>query len=339
MKRRLLAAIAAAMCGLLFQGDRAWAQYLDSSLFNHQYNGDTAPDANGYTHNAGAEATWMPVSDGDIMSYQGEIDLGGYWQSDDWPSGTSTVNNTNGWTIEFRAKIGTDAQEDTQFGVFNVFAKDVNGNNSQGRRASVAIYQEKTRVSSKSLDVDFNDNTDAFHVFRFGQAAGSSQMYMWRDGVQILANSVSQGGNDGSSLTAQLWFGDGTSGNGSTDLNPTVFLDYMRWDDTGLTAPDRLFGFEPGDLNADGVVDKDGDYNIIKANWLQPVTPSIATGDLNFDSIVDVFDFAIFKQEYLTANPGGSAADIPMPVPEPATLVLLAAALPVWFFARRRRSQ
>ena len=338
MKRRLLAAIAAAMCGLMFQGGRASAQLLDSSLFNHQYNGDTGPAAIGYTHNPGAEATWNPVSDGNVMSYQGAIAQGGYWQNDEWVAGPDPDTNGTGWTIEFRAKIGTDATEDSTFGVFNVFSKDVNGNNSQGRRASVTIYQNKTRVSSRALDVDANDNTDGFHVFRFGQSASSSNMLMWRDGVQIFSG-LSQSGNDSSSLTAQMWFGDGTSGNGSPDPNPTVFLDYMRWDNTGLRAPDRLFGFQPGDLNADGFVDKTGDYAIIKTNWLQTVTPSIAAGDLNFDSIVDVFDFAIFKAAYLAANPGGSAADIPLPVPEPSTLILLAAALPALFLLQRRRSK
>jgi hypothetical protein len=229
----------AVLAGLLFalHGSLASAVMLSSAFFNHQYNGDTAPDANGYTHNAGAEATWMPVSDGDIMSYQGEIDLGGYWQSDDWVAGPNPVDNAAGWTIEFRIKIGTDAPQDSTFGVFNVFAKDVNGTNSQGRRASVAIFQDRTDVSSRALTVDTNDNTDDFHVFRFGQAAGSSNMYMWRDGVLILSNTASKTSNDSSSLTAQMWFGDGTSGNGSTDLNPTVYLDYMRWDNTGLYEP------------------------------------------------------------------------------------------------------
>jgi PEP-CTERM motif len=94
----------------------------------------------------------------------------------------------------------------------------------------------------------------------------------------------------------------------------------------------------PGDLNGDNDVNLD-DYGVIKTNWLQTVTPSIGNGDLNFDSVVDLADFVLFKADYLTFNPGGSAADIPVPVPEPATLVLLAAALPVWFFVRRRRSK
>ena len=87
-----------------------------------------------------------------------------------------------------------------------------------------------------------------------------------------------------------------------------------------------------GDFNGDGNVTT-ADYDILKANWLSAVSP-YADGDVTGDSIVNLYDFAKFKNELF---PGGAAAFAAATgLPEPGTLFLLLTALPAWIGCRRR---
>ena len=88
-----------------------------------------------------------------------------------------------------------------------------------------------------------------------------------------------------------------------------------------------------GDFNGDGNVTT-ADYDILKANWLSAVSP-YADGDVTGDGIVNLYDFAKFKNELF---PGGAAAFAAATgLPEPGTLFLLLTALPAWIGCRRCR--
>ena len=210
----------------------AAAAPLDSSLFNHQYNGDVHP-VPGFTENAGSPPWATPTTDGNILTYQGTILEGGYWQSDQWLGGPNPVANATGWTIEFRIRIRNDADDDPTGGAFNTFAKDGNGTSATGRRVQITVGKNWTKASSFSATLYSTlENTNDFHVFRVAQPANSRSITLWRDGVQLYSGD-SRPSNDSSSLLAQMYFGDGSSGTGG----PTVELDYFRWDSTGFYDP------------------------------------------------------------------------------------------------------
>lgn len=221
------------------QGNVAAAAVLDSSLFNHKYEGDVVPvtDSNGVTtpsYATGAPDISGPSSDGNIMTYQNTVGTGGgYWESNSsiWAGGTNPVSDANGSTIEFSIKVGTDATAGP-WGAFQVFARD-SGSGSNGNPAHLAVGPSMTgyRTSGGSIAVlDTNSNTDAFHTFRIAQDPDSGNLWVWRDGILLLA-----GGTDlwASTGAAYMFFGDG----GGYVGGPTMELDYFRWDSTGAYAP------------------------------------------------------------------------------------------------------
>ena len=187
----------------------------DSSAFNHQYNGDVTPVPN-YTETGAFQLG--PSTDGDIMTFR--TGFGPTLDATDW-SGAATPN---GWTIEFRIKVGTDFAEGT-LGAVTLYT----GNGSAGDFISVGGSSTKI-LANPGLVVDSNDNTDGFHTFRvaFDNQSGVYPYTTYRDG-QLLA-SYPNGGNYG---TDNLEFGSG----GSLTGGPTVELDYLRWDNTGAYAP------------------------------------------------------------------------------------------------------
>jgi len=169
------------------------------------------------------------------------------------------------------------------------------------------------------------DNTSAFHDFRFAQAANSGTVYVWRDNVYY--------GTDAgiSSAALAMWFGDGSGAGGG----PSIQLDYFRWDSTGAYAPVGQVANIAGDLNHDGLVNLT-DYGVLTSHWMQPVFGA-SNGDLNGDGTVNISDFAQFKLDYQSFNGGGAGAELAVPTPEPGTLALVAAALPALYFAWRRK--
>ena len=110
----------------------------------------------------------------------------------------------------------------------------------------------------------------------------------------------------------------------------------------GVTAPQLVITMpEPGDANLDGRVDV-SDLAILAANYRKHVTGGWTQADFNNDGVVDVQDLAILAANYrygvasdvVPAYDGLDAAAIELlslagvtAVPEPGTLIMLAAAL------------
>ncbi|MBI2825515.1 MAG: PEP-CTERM sorting domain-containing protein [Planctomycetia bacterium] len=326
MRMQVLALAAIAACGILLHEQALLADQLGSASFNHLYNGDTYPVPD-YVENVSADPEYAPSTDGSNLVYKNSIaESGAWWQNDSWTLGPDPVDNTVGWTIEFRIKIGTDAADDPTFGTFQVFAKDVNGNNSQGRRAVVGVGSGFTTVRGGGTHVDLSSNTDGFHTFRYAQPASSNTITLWRDDV-LLWSGTSSTSNDSSGLVAQMWWGDGSSGLGG----PTVTLDYFRWDSTGYHEP---AGYKEGDLNGDHLVNL-ADFNIFKSEYR---TSTLGRSDLDDNGVVNLADFVRFKNDYIANNPG-QGADLVLPVPEPATIALVVGGLPALLLVRRRRAR
>jgi hypothetical protein len=231
--RQLGAAILIAIAAISASGS-VRAAMLDSSLFNHRYEGDNiGAQLTGVSGTfdvfAGESPTWNPTSVGGILEHKNTIaNANGYFDSVEW---NTDVTNASGWTVEFRLKIGTDGDEDPVLGTFQWFGKEANSTSST-RRAGIAVGKSKVVISQLAtpLVVDTNDNTDAFHIYRVAQPANSSDITVWRDGVQLY-NGVSRATN--STGGPDMWWGDGSGGIGG----PTVFTDYFRWDSTGPFEP------------------------------------------------------------------------------------------------------
>lgn len=224
-------------------GSIAYATPLPSSSFNHQYNGDIYNAVNpkitgpGFTADEMVDVTPDPnyapailngvanTFDGKVLSYKSPVNGGaGAWfnLATDW---AANVSNANGWTIEFRLKVGADEPDDGVLGAFRFFAKE-DGSTSSTRRVEFRVGQSYVTIGSLPVTVDTSDNTSDYHDFRVMQPASSSNIVVWRDGVEIyngLSRNLNNSGQD-------FWFGDGSSAGGG---GPTVLLDYFRWDSTG----------------------------------------------------------------------------------------------------------
>lgn len=188
----------------------------DSADFNHKYEGDVAPVPN-YTEVGTFQLA--PTTDGDIMSFR--TGFGPYLGSDDW----NGANAPDGYTIEIRARIGTDFAE----GARGALALYTGIGGTTGDLIGIGQSSVKILAHGEIL-VDTNDNTADFHTFRVAfDHVGSVWPYtIYRDGV--LLDSWPNGGNW---ATESLWIGSG----GSIYGGPTVEVDYIRWDDTGAFAP------------------------------------------------------------------------------------------------------
>ncbi|WP_231943591.1 PEP-CTERM sorting domain-containing protein [Aeoliella mucimassa] len=97
--------------------------------------------------------------------------------------------------------------------------------------------------------------------------------------------------------------------------------------------------FALGDFDVNGTVDA-LDWAILRDNLLADVS-SLETfdayfqGDLNADGVVNVFDFAEFRTSFELENGAGSFAQMVSSVPEPSSLLLMAAASCVALIGRR----
>ena len=92
----------------------------------------------------------------------------------------------------------------------------------------------------------------------------------------------------------------------------------------------------PGDVNGDRIVDLVNDYAIIKSHF----GTNVATrnlGDVTGDGVVNLFDFAQWKDNYPFPG-GGSGSFDSGSVPEPTSAVLMTVSLPLgWGLLRLRK--
>jgi len=108
--------------------------------------------------------------------------------------------------------------------------------------------------------------------------------------------------------------------------NPPLVVGY-----TVIDPPPAL-----GDTNGDGDVDAD-DYNTLIAQFGSSGPPETLTADFNEDGRVDLYDFTLMRANFGQGITQSAApiGDAPVMTPEPATLIMMAAALP--FLLKRKR--
>ena len=92
--------------------------------------------------------------------------------------------------------------------------------------------------------------------------------------------------------------------------------------------------FEHIDIDGSGDIDL-GDYEIILANQLRTEPALRGDGDLNWDTLVNLDDFRIWKDAFVAA--GGSVAGLGL-IPEPASLSLIVLSLAIVAFRRCQRT-
>ena len=96
----------------------------------------------------------------------------------------------------------------------------------------------------------------------------------------------------------------------------------------------NVLGTEYGDATLDGKVDAN-DYQVLVVNFDKSGTFGWADGDFNGDGKVDFADYQILEAAYGFDVPGGLSAP-PVPVPEPASLMLILAGGSAFLLKRRR---
>ena len=93
-------------------------------------------------------------------------------------------------------------------------------------------------------------------------------------------------------------------------------------------------GARPGDTNGDDIVDE-WDYKNLVAQFRG--APGDESADFNRDGRVDLIDLAILRSNFSTAGSAEAPPGSPATIPEPATLVLMAAGLPLLLKHKRRK--
>ncbi len=169
---------------------------------------------------------------------------------------------------------------------YNSSTVDISG----GSMGSLNAYNSSTvDISGGSMEsLSAYYGTVTFHVRDFRIGGGLSLIY----GDRLMGMGILSG----------EWF-DGTRW--------TVDIEYIASTNIILAVVPL-----PGDANGDGVVSAD-DYASVQANFGNTGDPSIL-GDANGDGVVSADDYAIVQAHFgeMTGMSG-------MPVPEPATLLLL----------------
>ena len=210
--------------GLLLVGSLSSAAPLDSNAFTYKYEGNVynSPGLPGYTENSTTSGTapslltFVPgATDGNVLSFAGDIASGGgFFSSTEWPG--HPINDSTGWTVEFRVRIGTEtAPGKAANGAFGLTTNDGSTNAGQ----PFGVGQSKFGAFGNVFDT--SDNTDDFHVFRLAQDLSDATTYAWRDGVPV----GSYAGFQYNYGTPEMYWGDGSGDIGG----PTVLVDYVRF--------------------------------------------------------------------------------------------------------------
>ena len=181
------------------------------------------------------------------------------------------------------------------------------------------IYTEQDGGSNKTYVSDRSYTGSWRHVV---VTRGGATGVLYVDGRHV-AGFDAAGGDIG---TTSDWF-LGQAGDGKEFFHGC--LDEVRVYNRELSAQDveELFGalgLLPGDANEDGTIDLQ-DFGLLKANFGGP--GGWSEGDFNGDDTIDLQDFGLLKSNF------GAGVT---PIPEPVTMVILAAAAAPLLTRRKR---
>jgi hypothetical protein len=145
--------------------------------------------------------------------------------------------------------------------------------------------------------------------------------HLWRGGAITDLVFANPGASSGQTITLRVA--------DAAQAAPQAAIYAFEWD-----AASPVFA---GDVDGDGDVDLT-DFGFIRDNWFNGSSPTRAMGDLNGDGIVEFDDFAEWKTEFPFPLGGDFATGFHV-IPEPASVVLVGAALLGFGLRRPRRHQ
>jgi hypothetical protein len=189
---------------------------------------------------------------------------------------------------------------------------------------------------------------DGWTRVKSGQMPNNQSDYVGADEGDGLASNLASDRTHTSS--ANLVAG---SGNGLNNFFAIYRKNFAAGTHTGLTKQNGIAGANmyvvavsptlgpiiAGDANNNGVVDIN-DYIIIRNNF-QGTNKTRATGDVNFDTVVNFTDFRMWKNNRTPGAAGSELSDADLlgglGVPEPGSLMLALIGSVAWLTGARRR--
>jgi len=181
-----------------------------------------------------------------------------------------------------------------------------------------------------ALTIDNNNNGDSFITMGSGGMLG-----LYGDAHGLLGEFLGliDGSDDIRCWDESVWgWVDITEATAGADytLNYLDSGDLNGYTVLTVTTPTPT----PGDTNRDYIVDS-ADYENLMAQFGGP--PGAESADLNGDGMVDLEDFAIMRTRLGSGVASAPDARFGVTTPEPATLILAAAGLPLLLKRRRNR--
>lgn len=289
------------------------------------------------TVSAQASTLWLPAVD-DVLRYSGSV-------VDGWDIAilelTAPVANITRYDV-FRGNLSELDQPIVKMGygrsgIGSTGATLPSGTKRAGLNeweslglGSLGIGGITNNETQLTYDFDSGSSTnDAFRVFfgfdsdlglgsdEVGSAPGDSggPSFINVDGEYLIAGITSYG------VRLQ-------GGGGQSDVDGSLNSTWGEFAaDARVAHPDILnfiLGVVPlvGDIDGDGDVDL-ADLAILAGNYNTAVSGGVADGDLDGDGLVALVDLALLAQNWGIGVSGGSVGS-PIPVPEPASLALLA---------------
>jgi hypothetical protein len=211
-----LAGPAAAEWTMMDSEDFAWQYEMDVDPGTQDLDGngnrDFRPMSSGGSSSFDAGILTLNCSNSKYNIYRSGLDGDSgklLWQAENFTA-------ADGYTLEMRMKVNSSTGA---HGAISIIGNAVDCD----WHFRLLIHGNKTERGSYGLgyyeDLDNNDNTDAFHVFRLAQKAGEEVFRVWRDGV-FLAELT----DTGSYTEKMVQFGDQGG-----DWGGEVEIDYFRF--------------------------------------------------------------------------------------------------------------